>query len=164
MRTLVLYYSNTGNTRIVAERLAGALDAELGEITCGAYLRWYGPALMFWDIFTRRRPRVTMITPPHAHYDLTIIGGPVWSGRAAPPVLRVLADHGDELGRVGLFVTCRGVDPNYGPEPALADMASFLPAGVVDSRFFREAEIRSGAYGAEVDAFARALRAEAPQP
>ena len=85
MRTLVLYYSNTGNTQKCAEALAQQLGAELGEITCGAYLRWYGPLAMAWDIFTRHRPRVDVLTPPGAHYDLTVIGGPVWAARAARP-------------------------------------------------------------------------------
>ena len=160
MRTLVLYYSNTGNTQKCAEALAQQLGAELGEITCGAYLRWYGPLAMAWDIFTRHRPRVDVLTPPGAHYDLTVIGGPVWAARAAPPVMRALADHRQELGRVGLFVTCRGKDTSSPPEPAIAEMAAQLPGGAVATRVFREAEIRSGEDHDAVAAFAKALGAK----
>lgn len=160
MRTLILYYSNSGNTQRVSEALAQRLDAELGEVTCAAYLDWYGPLAMGWDIFTRHRPHIDMLTPPGAHYDLTVIGGPVWAARAAPPVMRVLADHGRELGRVGLFVTCSGSSPRFPPEPAIAEMAAMLPAPAMATHIFRQAEIISGAYRVEVAEFARALRTE----
>ena len=84
MRSLVLYYSNTGNTRKVAEALASGLGAEMAEVTCGAYLRWYGPLAMAWDIFTRHAPKIEILVPPGAVYDLVVVGGPVWAAKIAP--------------------------------------------------------------------------------
>jgi len=164
MRTLVVYYSSTGHTRTVAEALAEELGADLAEITCEIYLRWYGPLAMAWDIFTRRRPRIEVLTPPHAHYDLVVVGGPVWAGRAAPPVLRLLAEHGSEITRAGLFVTCSGASPKYPPEPALAEMAALVPGRVVGQKAFREAEIAAGDYRAPLAEFARSLGGPASAP
>jgi hypothetical protein len=164
MRTLILYYSNTGNTQHVSEALAQRLDADLGEITCAAYLGWYGTLAMGWDMFTRHRPQIEILTPPGAHYDLTVIGGPVWAGRAAPPVMRALADHGRDLGRVALFVTCDGTSSRFTPERAIADMAATLPAPPVATQIFRQAGIISGAYRVEVAEFAKTLRSEAASP
>lgn len=160
MRTLILYYSNTGNTQHVSEALAQRLDADLGEIACAAYQRWYGPLAMGWDIFTRQRPGIEMLAPSFAGYDLVVIGGPVWAARAAPPVMRVLADHGRDLGRVALFVTCEGTSTRFPPERAIADMAAALPAPPVATQIFRQAGIISGAYRAQVAEFAKTLRTE----
>lgn len=164
MRILVLYHSFTGNTRKVAEALAALLQAELGEITCQTYLAWYGPLAMGFDLITRHEPQVEILTPPAAHYDLTIIGGPVWGGHAAPPVMRALHHHRTDFGRVGLFVTCGGTNPKYAPESALDEMAATLPGPVVAMRTFREAEIRSGNLNAQIADFAWALGLSAEAP
>ena len=92
MRTLVIYFSNTGNTQKVAKTLAGRLGADLAEVTCGTYLRWYGPLAVAWDIFTRHIPKVDVLVPVGAHYDVVVLGGPVWAAHAAPPIM-ALADH-----------------------------------------------------------------------
>jgi len=99
--------------------------------------------------------------PPQAHYDLVVVGGPVWAGRAAPPVLRLLAGHGTEMVRAGLFVTCAGTSPKYAPEPALAEMAALVPGRVIATEAFREAAIASDAYRGAVAEFARTLTARA---
>jgi hypothetical protein len=144
MRSLVLYYSNTGNTQKVAEVIAGELHAELGEITCEPYLRWYGPLAMAWDIFTRAKPRINVLVPVDAHYDLIVVGGPVWAARAAPPVLSFLSSRRIGAARFGMFVTCGGTDPKSPPEPAIAEMSGLVEGA--RAAIFREKDIRSGAF------------------
>jgi hypothetical protein len=157
MRILVLYYSFTGNTQKVANAIADRLGAELGEITCQAYYAWNGPLLQAMDIFTRRLPRVEVLTPPHVHYDLTVIGAPVWAGRPAPPALRALREHKSDIGRAALFVTCRGANPTYGPERALDEMAAAVEGPVVAVRAFREPEIRTGDFRQGIEEFVQTL-------
>lgn len=161
MKALVLYYSNSGNTQKVAKALAEQLGADLAEITCQTYLAWYGPLAMAWDIFSRRRPKVSVVVPAHAHYDLVVIGGPVWAAHAAPPVLKALqllvaADA------TAVFVTCRGTSPNSPPDPALVEMQSAITAPVLASRIFREEEIRGPSLGGALAEFAAELRSKAP--
>lgn len=155
MRNLVLYYSSSGNSRQAAEVLARELHAELGEITCERYLRWYGPLAMVWDIFTGATPRVDVLIPVDAHYDLVVVGGPVWAARPAPPVRSFLRSH-RHTGRYGLFVTCRGTDPKSPPERAIDEMRQFA-APAAATAIFREADILSGAYISEAVAFAKSL-------
>jgi len=161
MTALVLYYSNTGNTQKVAKALAEQLGADLAEITCQAYLAWYGPLAMAWDIFTRHLPGVSVVALKGARYDLVVVGGPVWAAHAAPPVLSALkllpaADT------TAVFVTCRGTSPNSPPDPALAEMRAAVPSSVTASRIFSEEEIRGPALGQGIAGFAAALQAEAP--
>jgi hypothetical protein len=160
MRSLVLYYSNTGNTRLVAERLAGELGAQLAEVTCPAYRRF--PLLIAWDIFTRRLPRIQLSVPPTGGYDLVVVGGPVWGGRPAPPLLRALADYRNTIGRVGLFVTASGTSPKFPPQRAIDEMATAVSGPVVGTRIFTEREIKSGAWRQQAELFAATLAALPP--
>ena len=162
MRSLVLYYSNTGNTRKVAEALAKSLDAELAEATCDSYLSFPGQLLMAFDIFSRRIPKIDVLVPPGADYDLVVIGSPVWAARLAPPVVALLEKHSFGGAALAHFVTCSGTSPKWPPERAIAEMESLSDMAPVATHIFREAEIKSGAYAAEVEAFAAQLRATTP--
>lgn len=161
MRTLVLYYSNTGNTQKVAKALAERLGADLAEITCQTYLAWYRPLAIAWDIFTRHRPRVSIVAPKHAHYDLVAVGGPVWAARAAPPVMSAL-EMLPEADATAVFVTCGGTSPNSPPEPALAEMKAAAPSPAVASQIFREEEIRGPMLGQRLTEFVDLLKARIP--
>lgn len=155
MRNLVLYYSNTGNTQRVAEVLARELHAELGEITCESYLRWYGPMAMAADIFRGSAPPIDVLIPSDANYDLVVVGGPVWAARPAPPIRSFLQSH-RHRGRYGLFVTCRGTDPKSPPERAIEEMRQ-LAGGTMETAIFREADIRNDSYITAAVAFAKSL-------
>jgi hypothetical protein len=160
MRILVVYYTNTGNTRRMAELLAAELQADLAEVTCERYLAWYGPVAMAWDIFTRHLPAVTVMAPPDGGYDYVVIGGPVWAAKAAPPVLS-LASHWPHA-RKALFVTCSGASQNSPPEPAIAQMRNVLAAGHdVPTRIFREMEVHSERANEHARAFAARIRSDA---
>lgn len=160
MTALVLYYSNTGNTQKVAKALAEQLGADLAEITCQTYLAWYGPLAMAWDIFTRHRPKVSVVAPKDARYDLVVVGGPVWAAHVAPPVLSALRML-PSADATAIFVTCRGTSPNSPPDPALAEMQAATPAPVIASRIFREEEIRGPSLSEKIADLAAGLKARA---
>lgn len=162
MKTLVAYYSNTGKTRRVAELLARELDADLAEVTCERYLRWYGPMVMAWDIFTRHLPLVT-ITQPNDSYDRVVIGGPVWAAKAAPPVL-ALSSRWRGTPKA-LFVTCSGASPNSPPEPAIEEMRAALADGQdAPNRIFREPELHSERLNELTQAFAEEIKTATRPP
>lgn len=165
MRRLVLYYSNTGNTQKVAKALADELGAELAEVRCPAYLKWYGPIAMAWQIFSRRPPTVEVLVPPHSHYDLVVVGGPVWAAHAAPPIMSVLKRRSFDAKMLAFFVTCNGSASNSPPESAIVDMTdAAAQTPVSGTAIFREAEIRSSKLADRVAAFARQLIGGASGP
>jgi len=142
LRAVVVYYSNTGNTRRIAEQIAAQLGAELAEVTCQRYLGWSGPLAMAWDIFTRHIPVVDVVAPTDAEYDLVVVGGPVWAAHAAPPVLSLAGRW--PTARKALFVTCSGTNPNSPPETAITEMQRTLAGGEdVPSAIFRQADMES---------------------
>lgn len=159
MNSLVLYYSNTGNTQKVAQVLATELGADLGEITCDQYLSFPGRLLMALDVFTRRRPRIDLVVKPSAQYDLVVIGGPVWAARPSLPLVAAIERGGFGGAPLAHFVTCSGTSPKWPPERAIAEMESLSDVPPLATHIFREAGIASGAFRQEAAGFAEELRA-----
>ena len=92
-KTLVLYYSQTGNTKIVAQEIASRLNADMEEIVP---VNPYDPdfkATIDRCMKDREQGIVTEIKPVAADiakYDLIFIGFPIWFGTYAPPVATYL--------------------------------------------------------------------------
>lgn len=89
-KTVVIYYSLSGSTRIVAEMIAKAANAELSEIAleepytlAGAYTRGG------YDLLKKRLPIIQTIFDIE-DADIIYLGGPVWF-YTVPPPLRSLA-------------------------------------------------------------------------
>jgi hypothetical protein len=150
MDVLVLYYSFSGHTRSVAEALATELGADLREIECPTYRRWYGPLAMVWDVVTGHQPPILPLGSPGSYYDLIVVGGPVWMAKAAPPVMRVLDGSGRHFKRAGLFVTCGGGRASR-PDDAIAEMSRSLGTRAVATRIFRAADVHAGSIAGEIE-------------
>lgn len=94
-KTLVVYYSASGNTRRVAEAIAQAANTDLFEIVpTGVYtnedLNWTNPnsrvSREHDDESLRDVPLTTTEVPDWDSYDTVLLGYPIWWGIAAWPV------------------------------------------------------------------------------
>lgn len=95
-KTLVLYYSLTGNTKMVAEEIAGRLGADMEEIVCVNPYDTNFQACITRCMQDREAGIVTEIEPVKAdlsQYDVIFIGYPVWFGTYAPPIATFLANN-----------------------------------------------------------------------
>lgn len=94
-KMLVLYYSQTGNTKAVAEEIANKLGADIEEITM---VDPYDPdfqATIDRCMKDREQGIIPDIQPVKANvadYDIVFLGFPVWFGTYAPPVQKFLLD------------------------------------------------------------------------
>lgn len=112
---LCIYYSRSGKTRQAMEDIAGALDAELVEITDGqdrsgwkGYLRSGMEAMR-----TSTRPLQPFETQrPLEEYRLVIVGTPVWAGRCSSVIRALLKRRGLELPETA-YVLTRGCQRRY---------------------------------------------------
>jgi hypothetical protein len=146
-KTAVLFYSRTGNTRMIAEAIAAAIGAALielhllrSELDAG----FVGlPQAVLWALLGSP----PIVDPPEVveeEYDLLFVGTPVWFGRPAAPLRRFLAEGRVQAKRIAVFCCCsllRG-----GVFRHLA--ASFIPGSVIATTSFRAPmlhdEIRAG--------------------
>ena len=139
-KTLVAYYSMTGNTRRVANEVRQVTGAELEEIREPKPRHGFtGTLRALVDGITRRTPPILVSSHDPAEYDLLVIGGPVWAGRMAAPVRSYAKRYGANLRHVAFFCTegARGADAAFAdleklcqhpPEATLVVDAAHLPA------------------------------------
>ena len=92
-KTLVLYYSQTGNTKALAEAIARQLNADMEEIV--AVNPYDGDFQATIERCIKEReagviPEIQQVKANIADYDVIFLGYPVWFGTYAPPVAAFL--------------------------------------------------------------------------
>ncbi|MBN2301166.1 MAG: hypothetical protein JXN60_01485 [Lentisphaerae bacterium] len=106
MKILVAYYSQTGNTKKLAETIARKLNCDIDPISDKTDRKGIlGWILAGRDAFFKRLTHIEHQKKP-ADYDLVAIGSPVWAGTMAPAVRRYLSNN--KCGTVAFFCTYRG--------------------------------------------------------
>lgn len=156
MPPLVLYFSMTGNTARLAERLARDLgEADLGSIACPRYEGGASVLRCVWDSLTGATPEIR-VPPPTEGRDLVLLGSPVWAGRPAPPLRSFLAKRPRLPERVGIFLTAGSGAPQKG---AMRRFSALLPSPETARLVLGEKEVRSDAAGERIATFLATLRA-----
>ena len=95
-KTLVLYYSQTSNTKLVAEEIAARLNADIEAIE--AVNPYDGDFTETIERCLQERkdgvtPEILPIKADIASYDVIFIGYPIWFGTYAPPVITFLKNY-----------------------------------------------------------------------
>lgn len=114
-KTLVIYYSDTGTTKAMAEKIAAHLDADLAVVHpkqpyTTADLNWHDAKSRTSIEQHTSQSRVAIVDdlPSLADYDNVVIGHPIWW--AIPPrIFASLIDQLDLNGKhVAFFATSGG--------------------------------------------------------
>jgi flavodoxin len=136
-KVLVAYFSRTGNTRVIANQIRRARNADLFEIEpAESYPEDYEATVSQAqrETDTRYEPPLKARVPNIGSYDVIFLGFPIW-GTTTPPVIRsFLASH-DLSGKTLVpFVTHGG----YGLGRSLAVVAAHAPrARLIDGFVMR---------------------------
>ncbi len=109
MKTIVIYYSLTGNTGLVAKMIAERLGAEtLGlkpekEIPSKGALKYFcgGKSVMLHE-----KPKLLNERVALDGYNTLVIGTPVWAGSFTPPIHTFLSENVIKDKSIYLFATC----------------------------------------------------------
>jgi len=109
MKTLVAYYSKTGNTRRLAEAIAKELCCDIDEI----HDKRYRSGLIGWfsgnrDAFRKFPTDIEFKIDP-AEYDLVIIGTPIWAFCITPAIRTYFTRNIEKLNNVAFFLSSRGL-------------------------------------------------------
>lgn len=124
MKTLVVYYSRTDRTRFVAEKIAQELGADIEEVIDLKKRTGMRNLMMSsLDAMLGKETKISPTTKLAEHYDLIIIGTPVWFTRPTPAIVTYLKKNSLAGKRVALFCTNGG----SGAEKALEKMKQLLP-------------------------------------
>lgn len=113
MKTAVVYYSMSGNTKMIAGMIADALDVDIIEIVPQkAYpdkgmkkFLWGGKAAVMGD-----KPALEPYSFDADQYDRIIFGSPVWASNITPPLRSFIAENKESLKSksFGLFLCFSG--------------------------------------------------------
>ena len=124
MKTLVVYYSKSGNTRAVAEKVQSALSCDVDEIR-------YQP----------KEHRVSSDLNP-ADYDLVILMCPIWAFRLSEPMALYLQQQKASIKRYRLAVTCGG----FGLRGCVSDCKKILHTLPETTVKIKQKAIQDGTY------------------
>jgi flavodoxin len=154
MKSLVVYYSRTGNTAKVAELLADELQGDIEEIVDtknrSGFFGYLGAA---WDMIWKVEADIEPLESTPAHYDLVVIGTPIWSWAVAAPVRAFLDELAGRAKRAAFF--CTG---DNGESKVLVQMTDLFGKKPVEVCHIRETSVADGSYVSVARGFAAKLK------
>ena len=114
MKTLIVYYSLEGSTRMIAEKLAEMTGADLLEIRSVKKYPTKGPAKFIIggkDAAFKVCPEIEKPDVNLKAYDAVVFGTPVWDGTIAPPLRSFMRDIIVKNPVVAAYACMAGKDP-----------------------------------------------------
>lgn len=153
-KALIVYYSNTGHTRTIAEELAktsGWSAAEIREAKPRKG-RW-GEVRCAIESLLGIKPHIEFTSPPFNTFDLVIIGTPVWAGHVASPVQSFLAKRRGDLHRVAFFCTCASPDSS----PVFDQLRTLCGKAPVNTLAITNEEMKSSSYRDKLATFSKTV-------
>ncbi len=106
VKTLVVYYSRTGNTKFIAETIAAELGADIEEIVDlknrDGNVGWMSGLR---DVFGNRQTKIAPAKKTPKDYDLVVVGTPDWAWSPAPAIRTYLSGCDFSGKKVALFFT-----------------------------------------------------------
>jgi flavodoxin len=138
-KTLVAFFSRSGNTRVIAGQLHRALGTDLFEIQpAQPYPEDYEEqvAQAGGESASGFEPPLKASVPTIAGYDSLFLGFPIW-GMTAPPIIRAFLSTHDLSGKtIRPFITHGG----YGLGDSISAVRSHAPRSKVLDAFSMEAD------------------------
>jgi flavodoxin len=124
MKTLVAYYSRTGHTKFISEKIAQILNADLCQIADKKNREGRLGFLGGGKDALREKLTDIEVSESVEGYDLVIIGTPVWAGKITPAIRKFMVTNDFKEKAVALFVTLDGNKP----EKSLENMKEAITA------------------------------------
>jgi flavodoxin len=126
LKSLIIYYTRSGNSRFVAEAVAAQLGGDIEEVVdlkkrSGA-LGWLSGGK------DAKQGKTTEIAPTKkapADYDLIVVGTPIWAGKPAPAINTYLKKNGVSGKKVAVFFSQGGTK-----QVGVAEVKALVPNSV----------------------------------
>jgi len=114
-KTLVVYYSYEGSTRLIAQTIATALGADIlecrpiNDISSKGFMKyvWGGRQVVF-----KKRPQLEPFKTDPSEYETIVIGTPVWAFTYAPAIRTFLSEMTLHQKKIGVFCCHEGAKGN----------------------------------------------------
>ena len=151
---LVVSYSLSGTTRIVADELARLLSADSYAIVEARKRKGVVDYLLAgFESLAKGVPTIVDSCEP-SEYDMVVLGTPIWAGSMASPMRSFLRAHRREFKQVACFCTMSG----RGAKNTLREMKALTGFKSSPTYSALEADVGNGNYHPRLDAFATSVR------
>ncbi len=93
-KILIVYYSLTGNTQLIAESLRDTIEADILELKPIKELKANSGTRFMWGGYQstmKKKPELMDFDINPLEYDLIILGTPVWAWNISPPMRSFLS-------------------------------------------------------------------------
>ena len=112
MKSLIVFYSRTGNARFVAQTIAAEIGADLEELVDlkkrSGLMGWFGAG---GDARRGKETTLGPLTKSYVDYDLVVVGTPIWAGQPTPAVTTYLKKNDLAGKKVAVFFSQGGKKP-----------------------------------------------------
>ncbi len=140
MKTLVVFYSRSGNTKKIAEKISDKMKSDIEELidikNRKGLFGWFSAVR---DARSKKLTTINVIKNDPAKYGLVIIGTPIWAGLMAPAVRTYINQNKAKFKNVAFFCTYIG----SGDLKAFNDMEDFTGMTHVSKFGLREKELNT---------------------
>lgn len=106
MKYVVIYYSHTGNNKLLALELQRRLGCDCVEVR---EERKRSRTTILLDVLLDRKPAVTWHACDFSAYGKAVLVAPVWAGRIATPLAAFIAREKDNLPDFAFITLCQGL-------------------------------------------------------
>lgn len=109
MKTAIVYYSMSGNTKYVADKIAEKIEADIIRIEPVKAYPNKGAKKFIWggkSAVMGEKPRLQPYEFNVQNYDRIILGTPVWASNFAPPIRTFIKEKPDIFGKKIAIFTC----------------------------------------------------------
>ncbi len=110
-KTLIVYYSLTGNTQFIAETLRDTIEADILELKPIKELKADSGTRFMWGGYQskmKKKPKLMDFNTNPLEYDLVILGTPVWAWDISPPMRSFLSKFDLTSKKVALWMCHAG--------------------------------------------------------
>lgn len=128
MKPLLVYYSFTGNNKLLIKSLQNILHSDIHEITTITKRTKF---TIFLDMFFHRNPKINTFTKNIADYDLVIFVAPIWMETLASPLKSFLTKVGQQV-KDYAFITLSGIKGNRYIERDLVKLLGNKPLKITE--------------------------------
>lgn len=151
---LLVFYSLTGTTQTVAQKIALACDCDIEEILdARPRTGFFGYLKSGFEAITKMLPTIKRTTKRPADYELVILGTPVWAGNISSPMRRYITQNTGYFKQVATFCTMGG----SGGNKVLNDIATLCGKRPVAQLALTEEQIKNNGYFESVNNFVVSL-------
>ena len=106
MKSLVVYYTRTGNAKFVAETIAAELGSDIEEVVDlkkrAGKIGWMSAGK---DATQEKQTQIGPTTRVPQDYDLIVLGTPIWASKPTPAIRTYIAKNDLSGKKVALFFT-----------------------------------------------------------